>query len=139
MNWQSKGGSDVSVTSHDWWMYLLVSGSNGFIKYDPEPTIRYRQHDNNIVGYNSSWRARSYRIYMLLMGRFKDYNEKNICALFNAYHLLSPENQKLLDQFSELRNSNFFQRLYIFSKIRIYRQTIFGNLGLFLGVILNKL
>jgi hypothetical protein len=119
-------------------MYLLVSGSNGFIKYDPEPSLRYRQHDKNLVGCNITWRARCYRIYMLLMGRFKDYNERNICSLLTVYHLLSPENQKLLDQFSELRNSKFFKRLSVFSKMRIYRQTIFGNLGLFVAVFLNK-
>ena len=133
-----KAGSEVPVPTHDWWMYLLVSGSNGFIKYDPEPSLRYRQHENNLVGCNITWRARCYRIYMLLTGRFKVYNERNICSLLTVHHLLSPENQKLLDQFRELRNSKFLKRLSIFSKIKIYRQTIFGNLGLFVAVFLNK-
>lgn len=132
-------GSDVPVITHDWWMYLLVSGSNGFIKYDPEPSLRYRQHDGNLVGCNITWVARFTRIYMLLLGRFKDYNERNIRSLWAAYHFLSPENQRLLDQFCELRNSNILKRIFVFRRLKIYRQTFFGNLGLWAAVFLNKL
>lgn len=133
-----QAGSEVPVQTHDWWMYLLVSGSNGFIKYDPEPSLRYRQHDDNLVGCNITWRARCVRIYMLLMERFKDYNEKNIRSLLTVYHLLSPENQKMLDQFSELRNAKILKRLSIFLRMKVYRQTLFGNLGLLVAVFLNK-
>jgi glycosyltransferase involved in cell wall biosynthesis len=134
-----QAGSEVPVITHDWWMYLLVSGSNGFIKYDPEPSLRYRQHDGNLVGSNISWAARFNRIYMLLTGRFKDYNERNIQSLYAAYQFLSPENQRLLDQFCELRNSNFPKRIAMFRKLKIYRQTIFGKIGLWVAVIFNKL
>ncbi len=132
-------GGEVPVMSHDWWMYLLVSGSNGFIKYDSEPSLRYRQHGGNLVGCNIAWSARLTRIYMLFMGRFKEYNEKNIRSLWAAYQLLSPENQRLLDQFCELRNSNILKRIALFRKLKIYRQTVFGNLGLWAAVFLNKL
>lgn len=134
-----QAGSEVPVITHDWWMYLLVSGSNGFIKYDSEPSLRYRQHSGNLVGCNITWVARFTRIYMLLMGRFKDYNERNIRSLWAAYHFLSPENQRLLDQFCELRNSNILKRIALFRKLKIYRQTVFGNIGLWVAVILNKL
>jgi hypothetical protein len=134
-----QAGSEVPVQTHDWWMYMLVSGSNGFIKYDPEPSLRYRQHDDNLVGCNITWRARCVRIYMLFMGRFKEYNEKNIRSLWAAYQLLSPENQRLLDQFCELRNSNILKRIAMFRKLKIYRQTVFGNLGLWVAVFMNKL
>ena len=132
-------GGEVPVMSHDWWMYLLVSGSNGFIKYDSEPSLRYRQHGGNLVGCNIAWSARLTRIYMLFMGRFKEYNEKNIRSLWAAYQLLSPENQRLLDQFCELRNSNILKRIALFRKLKIYRQTVFGNLGLWAAVFMNKL
>ncbi len=134
-----QAGSEVPVITHDWWMYLLVSGSNGFVKYDSEPSLRYRQHGGNLVGCNITWFARFTRIYMLLMGRFKEYNERNIRSLWMAYHYLSPENQRLLDQFCELRNSNILKRISLFRKLKIYRQTVFGNIGLWVAVILNKL
>lgn len=34
---------------HDWWMALLI-GQNGKISFLDEPTIKYRQHNNNQVG-----------------------------------------------------------------------------------------
>ena len=33
-----------AVVAHDWWIYLLVSGAGGRVIYDPEPSVRYRQH-----------------------------------------------------------------------------------------------
>ena len=38
--------------AHDWWIYLLVSGAGGTVIYDPEPTVRYRQHGGNLIGGN---------------------------------------------------------------------------------------
>jgi hypothetical protein len=76
---------------------------------------------------------------MLFQGRFKDWNDKNLTSLQKIYHLLTPSNQKLLDDFSKLRNALFFERLKIFRKCKIYRQTIFGNLGLWVAICLRKM
>jgi glycosyltransferase involved in cell wall biosynthesis len=134
-----QAGPNIPAITHDWWMYLLVTGCNGFIKYDSEPSLRYRQHGKNLVGCNITWRARFYRIFMLFRGRFKDWNEKNLTSLQRIYHLLTPANQQLFDDFSKLRNAPFFERLRIFKKSKIYRQTIFGNLGLWVAICLRKM
>ncbi len=63
------------VVSHDWWSYQLVSGAGGFVHYDPEPFVRYRQHGNNAVGSNLGWRARMLRLRRLLRGDFREWNE----------------------------------------------------------------
>ena len=34
----------LEVVLHDWWMYQLVSAVGGAIHYDPQPTLKYRQH-----------------------------------------------------------------------------------------------
>lgn len=34
---------------HDWWAYLVVSAF-GEVRFDPRPTLRYRQHGRNVVG-----------------------------------------------------------------------------------------
>ena len=134
-----QAGPNIPAITHDWWMYLLVTGCNGFIKYDAEPSLRYRQHGDNLVGCNITWGARFYRIFMLFRGRFKDWNEKNLTSLQRIYHLLTPTNQQLFDDFSKLRNAPFFERLRIFKKSKIYRQTIFGNLGLWVAICLRKM
>jgi glycosyltransferase involved in cell wall biosynthesis len=42
---------------HDAWIYLVVAGT-GTVVYDPEPAVRYRQHDRNAVGVGSGPVAR---------------------------------------------------------------------------------
>jgi glycosyltransferase involved in cell wall biosynthesis len=43
-------GDVPKVVAHDWWAYMLVTGAGGSMLYDPEPTLRYRQHGGNLVG-----------------------------------------------------------------------------------------
>jgi glycosyltransferase involved in cell wall biosynthesis len=125
--------------SHDWWAYILVSGCGGNVIYDTTPTVRYRQHDSNLVGMNSSWSARFKRIVMLFQGRFKRWNDRNIAALQTIQHLLTPDNQKLLNQFANVRQQPLFKRLWQMKRIGIYRQTLFGNLGLVVAAMFGKI
>src|SRR5476651_1484841 len=66
-------GENRSVVTHDWWAYMLVAGCGGQVFYDPEPTLRYRQHRGNLVGTNSSWVSRFKRIRMLFQGCFRQW------------------------------------------------------------------
>lgn len=129
---------DGNVVSHDWWCYQIVSGAGGYVVYDPEPCLKYRQHANNLVGANTSWRARFLRIRGLLQGRFRTWNDINLKALSEHSHLLTRDNRKILSDFIEARQSSLIKRLFLFKRSGIYRQTLFGNLGLLLGVFLNK-
>ena len=84
-------------------------------------------------------RARLIRIRKLLQGHFRKWCDINIKALLKNKHLLTDSNQKVLDDFIKARQSNLFKRLYFFKRSGIYRQTLFGNLGLIIGIILNKI
>jgi len=128
----------ASVVSHDWWCYQVVTGAGGHVIYDSEPCLKYRQHDHNLVGANTSWSARLLRIRGLLRGRFREWNDINLAALSAHKHLLTKSNQRVLDDFVEARQSSLIKRLFLFKRSGIYRQTLFGNLGLLLGVFLNK-
>ncbi len=134
-----EAGADIPVITHDWWMYLLVIGCDGFVKYDNHPSLRYRQHESNLVGCNITWQSRLLRIYLLMKGRFKEYNDKNISALIKISHLLSEENKKTLNEFMQLRKLKLNQRIHKIKNIKIYRQTLLGNLGLYTAIIFNKL
>ena len=129
---------DANVVSHDWWCYQIVSGAGGYVVYDPEPCLKYRQHANNLVGANTSWRARFLRIRGLLQGRFRTWNDINLKALSEHSHLLTADNRKILSNFIEARQSSLIKRLFLFKRSGIYCQTLFGNLRLLLGIILNK-
>ena len=126
------------VVSHDWWCYQIVTGAGGYVVYDSEPCLSYRQHDNNLVGANTSWRARLLRIRGLLQSRFRTWNDINLKALADHKHLLTNANLCVLNDFIEARQSPLLKRLVLFKRSGIYRQSLFGNLGLLFGILLNK-
>jgi glycosyltransferase involved in cell wall biosynthesis len=127
-----------SVVSHDWWFYLLVSAAGGHVYYDHEPAVYYRQHDNNLVGANNSWRARCHRIKMLMQNRFKHWNDINIANLKQHEHQLTHDNKIILANFIQSRESSLFGRIIYFYRSGVYRQTRLGMLGLCIACLLNK-
>jgi hypothetical protein len=125
---------------HDWWVYQLVSGAGGKVHYDPQPMLKYRQHPDNLIGSNLGWRNRLARLRMMLGGRFRDWNEKNIAALEQLpAHLLQPKNREVLALFAKARYGPLPKRLYYLFKSGVYRQTLLGNLGLIVATILEKI
>jgi glycosyltransferase involved in cell wall biosynthesis len=134
---QSAGA--VGVVTHDWWVYLAVSACGGVVKYDPAPTLSYRQHEHNIVGQNTSWTARIKRIVMLFRGDFRNWTDRNLVALERLGSLITPEARADLDRFKAARTSSFPARLALYRRCRLYRQTFFGTLGLIVAGWLNKL
>ena len=127
------------VVSHDWLTYMVVSGCGGKVFYDTYPALRYRQHDENLVGMNTTWPARFIRISLMFQGRFKSWNDQNIAALNGLRDHLTSENQEIFDRFSEARNRSFISRLIGLKRSGIYRQTLFGNLGLIAAAIFKKI
>lgn len=128
----------LDVVSHDWWCYQIVSGAGGIVHYDENPCLRYRQHDDNVIGSNNGFIARLKRVIKLLNGEFYTWNTKNLNALSNNRRLLTYNNKEKLDTFMKARESTFFIRLYLFIQSGIYRQTLLGNVGLVVGLILKK-
>ncbi|KGD76012.1 hypothetical protein ID11_10060 [Pantoea vagans] len=135
----NKTPRDVTIISHDWWIYIVITAVGGNIYYDPKPLIHYRQHTNNIVGSNLGWMARFKRISGLLDGHFKKWIDCNIYALDRTDINITPDNRVILDSFNNARNGNLFKRIYLFRKLEIYRQTFLGTLGLFVAIFLKKL
>jgi hypothetical protein len=129
----------VTVTSHDWWAYMLISGAGGRIIYDAEPSIHYRQHEKNSVGANNSWSARFIRVNLLLQGRFRDWSSTNIVSLENNSELLSSEARITLDNFRHGRERWLVPRLWKIWRSGVHRQTLLGNLGLFAAVLFKKI
>ena len=132
-------GDDVAVVSHDWWLYLIVTGCGGEVFYDPYPSLRYRQHGANLIGMNAGWHARWQRIVMLSKGRFKEWNEIHIAAMERIRMKLTDSNQHVLSEFSKARQTWLLPRLVGMKRCGIHRQTFWGNVGLFFAILANKL
>lgn len=134
-----KVGSNIDTVSHDWFIYQLITGVEGFVYYDSNPGLLYRQHGNNLIGANNGFFARLSRLKMLLNNSFKSWNDRNIKILLDNSKLLTKDNKNKLNIFVKARKSFLFSRIMGFLKCKIYRQTLLGNIALFVGGILNKI
>ena len=129
----------AAVIAHDWWIYLLVSGAGGTVIYDPEPTVRYRQHQANLIGGNLGLAARVRRLRMLAEGRLAEYSDVNLAALEEAWPLLTPEARTKVALMREGRGLPLRRRLACLRRIGLYRQTRGGTLTLWLAFVAGRL
>ena len=116
------------VIMHDWWAYLCVSAF-GQVIYDPQPSIRYRQHGSNAVGgtnrFIRKWRMK-YANFRRNRRKFKlRAQAAEFDRLFGAK--LPAGYRRVLNDFLEPRASLASRIRYAFST-KLYRQTPLDNL-----------
>ena len=128
------------VISHDWWVYILVTGNDGLVKYDPIGYIQYRQHAGNLVGMNGTWLARIKRVIQLFQGRFRRWNDQNEKLILANIGFLTKDNLSLFLRYAEIRRcQNAVMRVSLLRQSPIYRQTFLGNLGLIVAAFFKKI
>ncbi len=132
-------GARVTVPSHDWWLYQVTSACDGVVRYDDWPSVRYRQHNHNVIGSNTGLAARLRRLRMLGQGRFRQWSDLNVVALSRLRPRMSAENRQIFDLFRRARNQPLLKRARMFAQAGVYRQTLLGNLGLAAAVVLKKI
>lgn len=129
------------VVAHDWMTYLTVSAAGGMIFYDQTPSVRYRQHRDNLVGSNLGLLAAIHRAKKVLAGQWRGWNSLNVRALMHHLsHRMTEENMSVLERFVEMRLAESLpRRLWSFWRSGVYRQTPLANLAMLLAVIANKI
>lgn len=127
------------LQAHDWWIYQIVSGAGGVIKYDQMPLVLYRQHDTNQIGANDTLLGSAFRVKQLMQGRFQVWIADNLNALEKANHWLTPQSRQLLSDFKRMRSGALSTRVAVMRKIGLYRQTLRGQVALWIAVIFAKL
>jgi glycosyltransferase involved in cell wall biosynthesis len=132
-------GENVVVPSHDWWLYQIISACGGVVHYDTRPSVRYRQHTQNVIGSNTGFAAGLRRLRMLGQGRFRHWADLNVAALSRLRPRMSPENRQIFDLFCKARQGPLLQRAKMFAQAGVYRQTLLGNIGLAAAVVLKKI
>lgn len=65
---QQQGKALEAVTLQDWYLYALARTSGRAWYIDPQPSMRYRQHANNVVGANVGWRQSLARLSRIRNG-----------------------------------------------------------------------
>lgn len=134
-----KYGYSVLPYAHDWWLYLLISGAGGLVYFDQRPLVRYRQHNSNIIGMNSSVKSKLIRLFQFISGHFSSWNEMNAVALKHAYRCLTKDNIDVFDSFIRCRNSYGILALVFLKRSGVHRQRFHENIILYLGAILGKI
>ena len=129
----------VGFVSHDWWCYLVVSGTGGVVHYCPTPRIGYRQHEDNLVGENKSWRAKLTRLKRLFTGTFENWNDRNLASLEACGDMLSQEARDVMARYEKARSAPLPTRLSALHRSGVFRQSTLGNLGLYIACMLKKL
>ncbi len=131
---------EVKIISHDWWLYILCELSFGQTYYDHNSYILYRQHERSLIGANVSWLAKLKRLYMLLSGKFIQYNNCHFEAFSNnLLKFANPNNVHLIDRFYNDRHKDLKTRLKMIRSLGLYRQTRDGMLTLYLAALLKRL
>lgn len=129
----------VPATSHDWWLYQLVTGVGGVVYYDDQPQILYRQHNRSAIGGNRSFSALVTRFCKLMNGRYQKWTDRNIQSLHQALPFLLPSNVEILELFELMRQANIKDRLRLLEVCGLYRQTWRGTVSLICAALLKKI
>jgi hypothetical protein len=104
------------------------------------PVLDYRQHDSSAVGANTGWRARLIRLRKLANGHFREWNDRLMGVLEKIQDdVLTPENREVFLDFQKVHSDQMLVRLKGARRSAIYRQTWFGNIGLWLAVLSKKI
>jgi glycosyltransferase involved in cell wall biosynthesis len=127
------------AVSHDWWLYQVVTGVGGVVRYDPAPSVKYRQHGKNVVGSGTGWRARMDRLRLMAAGRVSRWNAANLKALGSCRAILSPGSQRTLKHFTRARETMWPLRLFHLYQSGVYRQSSFDQIGLYLAALVKQI
>lgn len=131
---------EINVVSHDWWLYILVTGIGGKFFYDEKPHIIYRQHPQAVIGANTSINNKLLRLKHVLSGRYKKWNDINTIALTKIRHLLTEEHLDVFDYFIAARKATSVKdKIRLLNIAGVYRQNRRGTFALFLAILLNKI
>lgn len=130
---------EAHVVSHDWWLYIVNELSGGQTLYDETSTILYRQHSHSLIGANTGFLAKLRRFKMLIRGVYRAYNSMHFDT-FSKIHIPSTKaNIKLINDFFIKRDKGMLTRFRMVNDLGIYRQTLDGQIALYIGAILHKI
>jgi len=132
-----KTTNDLGIVGHDWWTYIMVTGSGGVVHYDQHPTVSYRRHSANLMGSNIGLKALFFRLQMLLQGRYRSWIDANVRGINYNYAFLTHDARVTFDKFCVLRTSFPLLRPYYMWRARISRQSFVSSVALAVSFIFS--
>jgi glycosyltransferase involved in cell wall biosynthesis len=118
---------------HDHYTALAAACTGHLVSLD-EPTLFYRQHNNNLLGSGSyslfSMIRKSFEGRKVLRERFFANCRQAQSLLEQNRKILSPETQKLLGDFAQMEKLNWFQRKKLFIRNGYWKTGFLRNIGM---------
>ncbi|OKP81748.1 glycosyl transferase family 2 [Paenibacillus helianthi] len=121
----SKTINPINLQMHDWWIYLCVSAF-GRVYYDEQPTLYYRQHNNNVVGghrtilheLRNKWRSfRKHSGHKLLKKQAMEFNKLYADQLdaekLDQLKLFIQDRKSLKDKLRFLQRSKLYRHSFL--------------------------
>lgn len=128
----------IKRSSHDLWVYRIVTGAGGIYRHRQDVDTLYRQHGGNVVGDGQGWRYRVGRLGQVFSGQVSSWNSDCFDALTACDDVLTPDARELLQLFRRMSTGGFFARLHALHKGRFYRQTPLAQVMLWISCALGR-
>lgn len=128
----------IDIPIHDWWTYIIVTACGGSVYYDELPSLSYRQHANNLIGLDTSFRAFLKSMLRTWHGKFRTWNETHIKFLEDLKGYTNSESAIILAHFKKSRQSSLLQRIRHLQKAGVFRQRPAETAKLYLACLFNK-
>jgi hypothetical protein len=129
----------VGVPFHDWWVYLLVTGCGGEVRFDPVPRVSYRLHGENALGPWGGWRAWRHRLKLLADGTYGGWLDENLVALSGMESQLGDAARATLARFRVMRKARGLWCGVELIRSGAFHQSTLGYLGLLVAASLGRL
>lgn len=121
---------------HDWWI-ALIAATMGKIAYINEPTVLYRQHQNNTIG-ASPWGINYILSKAKNVDEIKNTIQKTIIQAKKFREIyqdkLSLEQIQIIDTYIDIPNKPWLFRKYLMLKNGYYQAGKLKNLGFFIFI-----
>ena len=121
---------------HDWWI-ALIAATMGKIAYIKEPTVLYRQHQNNTIGANS-WGIKYILSKAQNVDKIKNIIQRTIIQAKKFREIyqdkLSQEDIKIIDTYIDMPSKNWLLRKYLMLNNGYYQAGKLKNLGFFVFI-----
>lgn len=127
----------TDIRMHDWY-FALVASAFGQVIFIDKPTIKYRQHGNNVLG------AKKVKGISGIYNKLVKNNtiKEDLAKVFEQaesfkkshYNILSEEKKKVINDFCEISSSNKVKKIVLINKNKFYKQGLVRVIGEFIFI-----
>lgn len=127
-----------SYSMHDSWIHNLCLAVGGKVIYDEKSYIKYRQHDNNVVGGSKGLLGAVKRRYKYLKNMEKCQISNMYKEIIDNYGELMPEkNYKRAKRLCEY-NSSFLNKIYVLFKGHYFKGRLWWRFERYYLILSNR-